>query len=73
MLLHHPGYEYSEGIIGWLSGGRKAGGPFHRESPNVALIPMLTDASVDRGAAFTALMPALRLGQLDEPAVGKGC
>ena len=53
--LHHPGYEYSEGIIRWISGW-KEGGLFHRESPNVALLPLLTDESVDRGAAFNALM-----------------
>lgn len=53
--LHHPGYEYSPGIIRWISGWHE-GGPFHRESPNVGLLPLLTDESVDRGVGFTALM-----------------
>ncbi len=53
--LHHPGYEYSEGIRKWIAGWHE-GGLFHRDTPNVGLVPLLTDASIDRSVAFDALV-----------------
>jgi haloalkane dehalogenase len=53
--LHHPGYEYTEGITRWIAGWHE-GGPFHRASPNVALVLLLSGDLADRATVFGALM-----------------
>lgn len=53
--LHHPEYEYSDAIKAWINGWLE-GGPFHRESPNFALIPIMNGELADVGMLFGALM-----------------
>jgi haloalkane dehalogenase len=39
--LHHPGYEYSDGIRNWIAMWRD-GGVFDRERPDVACVPLFS-------------------------------
>lgn len=52
--LHHPDYQYSEGIQRWI-GSWQSGGLFDRISPNVALLLLLSGELSDRNTVFAAL------------------
>lgn len=53
--LHHPEYEYSPAIQNWI-GGWHEGGPFHRERPNIGLIPLMSGRLIDQAEAFGHLV-----------------
>lgn len=52
--LHHPSFEYNEAIARWISAWHE-GGMFHRDSPNVALLLLLSSGLSDRSTVFGAL------------------
>lgn len=60
--LHHPGYEYSEGIRNWIAMWRD-GGVFDRERPDVACVPLLSGEL----ASMETLLAAIVAGE--EPAL----
>ena len=53
--LHHPEYEYSPAIRNWIAGWHE-GGPFHRERPNIGLIPLMSGRLLDQAEAFGHLV-----------------
>jgi haloalkane dehalogenase len=52
--LHHPEYEYSEGITRW-NAGWQPGGVFDRERPDVALLMVMSAHLAPREVIFPAL------------------
>ncbi len=52
--LHHPDYEYSDGIRNWIANWHE-GGLFHRSSPNLALLLLLSGRLVEPPVVFGAL------------------
>jgi haloalkane dehalogenase len=52
--LHHPEYEYSEGIRNWIRNWHE-GGIFHRPKPDVALLLLLSGGFAGREVIFPAL------------------
>lgn len=45
--LHHPEYEYSEGIVNWNASWHE-GGRFHRPKPDLGLMMVMTAGLIDR-------------------------
>ena len=57
--LHHPEYEYSQGIIDW-NAGWQPGGHFNRAEPDLALLMVLSAGLISTEeffAAFTGVAP----------------
>lgn len=52
--LHHPEYEYSDGIRNWIRNWHE-GGLFHRERPDLALLLVLSGGYAPREVVFPAL------------------
>ena len=53
--LHHPGYEYSEGIQNWINMW-KDGGPFAEHRPNLGYVLLMSGGIVDAGTLFRAMV-----------------
>jgi haloalkane dehalogenase len=53
--LHHPEYEYSEGIRNWNRNWHE-GGLFHRPQPDLGLLLVLSSGLAPREVVFPALM-----------------
>ena len=53
--LHHPEYEYSEGIKRWNAGWH-AGGTFARETPDIGLLLVLSSGLMDPGSFMSAFI-----------------
>jgi len=53
--LHHPEYEYSPAIRNWIAGWQE-GGPFHRDRPDIGLIPLMSGGLIDQAEAFGHLV-----------------
>ncbi len=64
--LHHPEYQYSEGITSWNRNWHE-GGLFCREKPDVALLMLLSSGLAPREEIFPALVGGSSL-ELDEAA-----
>lgn len=64
--LHHPEYDYSDGIKNWI-GMWKDDGPFAGASPNLAYVLLMSGGIVDPGTLFRAMMSGEEL-DLDDAA-----
>lgn len=53
--LHHPEYEYSDAILNWIKNWHE-GGLFHRPTPDVALLLMLSTGLAPRDQVFPHLV-----------------
>jgi len=53
--LHHPEYEYSPGIANWNANWHE-GGIFCRETPNVALLMLLSSGLMSREEVFPGII-----------------
>ena len=52
--LHHPEYEYSQAIIEWNASWHE-GGRFHRPTPNLGLMMVMSAGLIDGGTFMSAL------------------
>lgn len=64
--LHHPQYPYSKAIHNWNRNWH-AGGLFHREKPDIALLMLLSAGLLPREKMFAALTSGI-LPELSAPA-----
>ena len=53
--LHHPGFEYTPAIRTWIAAWTP-GGLFDRNTPNAALVPLISARKAEREAIFAALL-----------------